>query len=67
MNVRIEHDVLHRLRDMVFLGPDSDEQRWLLNEFKNAEEESAWWSDAEYDWFINRILNHLGIDESPGV
>jgi hypothetical protein len=38
-----------------------EEREFLLNEFRKFSEEEAWWSDEEWDWFINRCLDFLGV------
>jgi hypothetical protein len=37
------------------------ERQFLLSEFKKLNEEDAWWSDEEWDWFVNRCLDFLGV------
>lgn len=66
-SLRIRLDIVDRLREKVLAGPTNDEQRWLLHQFKELNEEGVWWSDAEYEWFINRVVTHLGQDESQRV
>lgn len=36
-----------------------EERKFLLGQFKELEDEQAWWSDHEWDWFLNRCLQFL--------
>ncbi len=37
------------------------ERNYLLSQLKELANKDAWWSDPEWEWFINRCLNHLGV------
>lgn len=58
-SIVIRPDIIDSLRNKVFASPANDEQRWLLHQFKELNEEGVWWSDTEYEWFINRVITHL--------
>ncbi len=36
------------------------EREWIMKEFEKMADPEEQWSDVEYEWFINRILDHLG-------
>ncbi len=42
-----------------------DEQQFILNQFKELQDEDAWWSDPEWDWFLNRILDFMESTSPP--
>lgn len=55
-----EHRISGKITDQQVYAFE-DEQEFLLNEFKKKHDEDAWWSDEEWDWFINRCLDFLGV------
>lgn len=36
-----------------------EEKSYLLKQFKELSEEGAWWSDSEWEWFLNRCIDFL--------
>lgn len=38
-----------------------NERGWIMKEFERLSDPDEVWSDAEYEWFINRVLDHLGM------
>ena len=37
------------------------EKAWILREYEQLMDTGiSWWDDREYEWFINRMLDHLG-------
>jgi hypothetical protein len=37
------------------------ENRFLLDQLSQIEDGDAWWSDSEWEWFINRCLDFWGV------
>ncbi len=37
------------------------ESHFLLDQLKQLETKDAWWSDPEWEWFINRALDFLEV------
>ena len=37
-----------------------EEKRFLLDQLDQLSEDGTWWSDPEWEWFLNRCLDFLG-------
>lgn len=35
------------------------EKAFLLKQLSELDEDTAWWADSEWDWFLNRTLDFL--------
>jgi hypothetical protein len=40
------------------------EREFLLDQIRQLEECEAWWSDSEWDWFINRCMDFWLVPKS---
>lgn len=44
------------LRD---LNKWQNERKWIINEHRKKSLEEAYWSNSEYEFFVNKILDHI--------
>lgn len=47
--------------DRLPAGFDEKERQFLVSELRTLSADDAWWSDSEWDWFLRRTLDFLGV------